>query len=131
MSYLQKYLPQETKDINVKTFNMITNKNEAKAMAKHTSCDYKCKLNSTTCNSNKKWNNKTFQYEWKSNCKCKKYYSWNPSTCICGTGIITVLDILSIKMTNTIATNVTSTASINCHCEKVRDCYILHTYYHW
>ena len=31
------------------------------------------------------------------------------------------------KKTNAIATNVTSTASINCYSEKVRDCYILHT----
>ena len=30
-------------------------------------------------------------------------------------------------MTNTIATNVTSTVSRNCHCKKVRDCYNLHT----
>ena len=30
---------KETKDINLKAFNMITNKNEAKAMAKHISCD--------------------------------------------------------------------------------------------
>ena len=50
---------KETKDINVNAFNMITNKNEAKIMAKHISCDCKCKLNSTTCNTNKKWNNKT------------------------------------------------------------------------
>ena len=28
-------------------------------MKKHISCDFKCKLNSTTCNSNKKWNNET------------------------------------------------------------------------
>ena len=42
--------PKETKDINVKVFNMITNKNEAKTMTKHNSCD--CKFNSTTCNSN-------------------------------------------------------------------------------
>ena len=28
-------LPSETKDINVKAFNMITNKNEAKTMTKH------------------------------------------------------------------------------------------------
>ena len=28
-------LPKETKDINVKAFNMITNKNEAKTMTKH------------------------------------------------------------------------------------------------
>ena len=33
---------------------MITNKHEAKTMLKHISCDYKCKFNSTACNSNKK-----------------------------------------------------------------------------
>ena len=30
----------KTKGINVKAFNMITNKNEAKTMAKHISFDY-------------------------------------------------------------------------------------------
>ena len=39
-------IPKETKHINVKAFNMITNKNEAKAMTKHISCDCKCKFNS-------------------------------------------------------------------------------------
>ena len=43
-------VPKETKEINVKAFIMITNKNEAKAMAKYTSCDCKCQFNSTTCN---------------------------------------------------------------------------------
>ena len=52
-------VPKETNDINVKVFNMITNKNEGKAMAKHISCDCKCKFNSTTRNSNQ--NNKTVQ----------------------------------------------------------------------
>ena len=42
----------KTKDINVKLFSVITNKNEAKAMVKHISYDCKCKFNSTTCNSN-------------------------------------------------------------------------------
>ena len=46
--------PKETKYINVQAFNMITNKNEAKAMKKHISCDYKYKLINTTCNSNRK-----------------------------------------------------------------------------
>ena len=41
------------KCINVKAFNIIANKNEAKIMAKHISCDLKCKLNKTTFNSNK------------------------------------------------------------------------------
>ena len=47
-------VPKETKDINVKALNMITNKNEAKAMTEHISCDCKCKFNSTICNSNRK-----------------------------------------------------------------------------
>ena len=38
-----------------------------------------------------------------------------------------VLDLASTKKTNTAVANVTSTASINCHSKKVRDCYILHT----
>ena len=37
---------KETKDINVEAFNMITNKNEAKTITKHISCDCKCKSNS-------------------------------------------------------------------------------------
>ena len=52
-------VPKETKNINAKAFNMITNKNEAKAMTKHFLCDYKCIFNSTICNSNQKWINKT------------------------------------------------------------------------
>ena len=35
MSYLQKYVSKKTKDINVKVFNMMTDKNEAKAITKH------------------------------------------------------------------------------------------------
>ena len=38
--------------------------------------------------------------------------------------IIIVIDIASTKKANAIATNVTSTASINCHRKKVRDCVI-------
>ena len=58
-------VPKETKDINVKAFNMITNKHEAKAMIEHSSCDCKYKCNSTTYNSKQKWNNKICQ------CECK------------------------------------------------------------
>ena len=56
---LKKRVPKNTKDINVKIFDMITNKNETNTMTKHFSCDCKCKFNRTTCNSNQKWNNKT------------------------------------------------------------------------
>ena len=42
-----------------------------------------CKFNNTICNSKQKLNNKTCQQECKNYRKCKKDYSWNPSTCIC------------------------------------------------
>ena len=71
-------VPKETKHINVKAFNMITNKDEAKAMTEHISCDWKCKFNSTTCNSKQKWNNKACQCECKIHHKCEKDYCWNP-----------------------------------------------------
>ena len=38
--------------------------------------------------------------------------------------IISVMDIVSTKMTPTI---VTDTSTINCHGKKVKDCYVLHT----
>ena len=76
-------VPKESKDMNMKGFNMITNKNKAKTMTKHISCDCKSKFNSTTCNSNQKWNKETCQCKCKNYHKCKKDYSWNPSTCIC------------------------------------------------
>ena len=76
MSYPQKYVIQKNpKNINVKVFNMITNKNEAKTIAKHFSCDFKCKFKSTICNLNKKFNNLTCQSECKNYCTCKKDYS--------------------------------------------------------
>ena len=40
---------------------MITNKDKAKSVAEHILCDCKCTLDSTTCNSKQKWNNKTCQ----------------------------------------------------------------------
>ena len=56
-------VPKEAKDMNVKAFNIITNKDETKAMTEHILCDYKCKFNSTIYNWNQKWNNKTCQCE--------------------------------------------------------------------
>ena len=83
MSYLQKYVFQKKQKTIVKAFNIITNENEAKAITEHISCDCKCKFNSTTCNSNQKWNNKTCHCECKNYLTCKKGYTWNPSTRIC------------------------------------------------
>ena len=66
----------------------VTNKNEAKTLVKHISCDCKWNFIGTTCNSNQKWNKETCQCECKSYCTCKKNYSLNPCTCICKNGNI-------------------------------------------
>ena len=76
-------LPKETKDVNVKTFNMITNKNKAKAMTKHCSCNCKCKFKLQHVIQNKNGKIKHVNVNVKMIIHAKKYYSWNPSTCTC------------------------------------------------
>ena len=40
-------VPKETKYINVKAFNMITNRSQAETIAKYISCGCKCKFNTS------------------------------------------------------------------------------------
>ena len=63
---------------------------------------------------------------------CKKNYIWNSNTCICVVRIknigdtsviecdeiITVMGIVSTKMTNALARSIKGTDSINCHSKK-------------
>ena len=142
MSYSQKYVFQKKQKTNVKALNMITNTDEAKTTIEHISCDCKYKFNSTKCNSNQKWNNKISQCECKNGHRFQNDYRWNPSTCFsenskylksAGDTSVTncddvfVMDLVSTKKKNAIATNVASTAYINCHSKNIRDPYILHT----
>ena len=50
-------IPNKTEDLNLRVFNMITEIIESKTLAKHISCECKCKLDGTKCNSNQWWNN--------------------------------------------------------------------------
>ena len=47
-------VPNETKDVDAKVFNMIIKIHETKTLVKHISCDCRCRLDSTTCISNQK-----------------------------------------------------------------------------
>ena len=70
---------------------MITNKNHAKTMTKHTSCDCKCyTLSPSTCICEKS--------------KCLK--SIADTSVIACDEIIDVIDIVSTNMTHTIATSI-------------------------
>ena len=58
----------------MKVFNVVTNKDEAKAMTGPILSDCKCKCNGTKCYSKQKWNDKTCQCECKNDHKCEKDY---------------------------------------------------------
>ena len=92
-------------------------------------------FNSTICNSNQKWKNDIYaNARAKIMVSAKKYYIWNPSTCISENSkcleiilddskivcdeIINFTDGVSTNVTNIISTNVTSTVLTNCHNKK-------------
>ena len=73
-----KYYPLMVNlNINVKVFNVITNRIEAKT---YISYDCKCKFSRTACSSSTKWNNNTCHCERENYSKYKIDYSWNAST---------------------------------------------------
>ena len=83
MTYLNKvFVPNETEDLNLSVFNMITGINESKMLTKHISCECKCKFDGRKCNSDQKWNND----KCRSKCKKHKIYIWNLSACSCKNG---------------------------------------------
>ena len=71
----KKSIPTKTKHTDARVFNFIRRINEAKTLVKCISCDCKCRFDSTTCNSNLKWNNGKCQCECKKYHTCKKDYS--------------------------------------------------------
>ena len=58
MTYLIKSVfSNETRNLNLSVFNMITGINESKTSTKHISCKFKCKFDVRKCNSDQWWNN--------------------------------------------------------------------------
>ena len=72
--------------MNIKVVNLMPGVNETKFIVQHESCECKCELNESVCNSKQKWNaNECWcgckeLLDWSS---CKDGYMWNPSTCDC------------------------------------------------
>ena len=50
-------IPNKTENLNLSLFNVITGINEFKTLAKHISCECKCKFDGRKCNSDQSWNN--------------------------------------------------------------------------
>ena len=56
--------------------------NESKFLTKDKWCECKCKFDGRKCNSDQKWNNDRFWYEFKKHI-CEKGFIWNPATRSC------------------------------------------------
>ena len=111
--------PNNTEDIHLNIFNMITRINETKASKRLISFDWKCKFDGRKCNSNQKWNKGKCQCECKNPTKhhiCKKEYICNRSECACEIHryLNSIVDDLVITCDDIIEYGtVSNTASIN------------------
>ena len=114
-------VPSKTKDVDVKVFNMITNRNESKLLVKHISCDCKLNGNSIVQRATHIKNGVTKH----ANENSKYLKSIVDDSKIVSDEIIYVMDIVSTNVVNTISTNMPT----NYNDKKVQDkiyCYILH-----
>ena len=59
-------VPNKVKNINLKVFNLISRANDTRFLVQYKSCECKCILNESVCNSKEKWNHDECQFE------CKK-----------------------------------------------------------
>ena len=50
-------VPNQTEDLNLGVFKMTIGINESKTLAKHISCECKCRFDERKCNSDQWWNN--------------------------------------------------------------------------
>ena len=80
-------VPDITKNINVKVFNLMARINETRQIVWHETCKCICRLTSAICNSKQIWNKYKCRCERKEDLTnklvCYKEYIWNPSTFSC------------------------------------------------
>ena len=93
-----------------------------KTLTKHISCECKCKLDGTNCNSNQWWNNNKCRRKCKEHHICEKEYAHNPSICENISDIMDKIicdEIIDVKETNFYEKNITC---------KTQSFYILRTF---
>ena len=59
-------VPNETVDLNLHVFNMITRTNESRTLTKHMSWKCECKFDRRKCNLSQNWNNNKCWFECKN-----------------------------------------------------------------
>ena len=82
--YAKICVPDITKNLNVKVFNLVSRSNETKHIKWHETCKCKCRLDAIVCNNKQRWNNDKCWCECKELIDkgvCDKGHAWNPSNC--------------------------------------------------
>ena len=64
--YAKLCVPDVVKNMNVKVFNLTSRTNETRHIMGHETCKCKCRLDTSVCNNEQRWNND------KCRCECKE-----------------------------------------------------------
>ena len=80
-------VPDVTKSVSMKVYNLLMRANETKNVVWHETCKCVCRLTSAVFNSKQIWNSDTCSCicneDFVDKMVCDKGYMWNPSTCAC------------------------------------------------
>ena len=85
-SYEKLCVPDVVKNLNLKTFNLISRTTETRHIEQHGTCKSKCSVDASTCNNKQRWNNDNCRCQCKELIDkglCNKGSIWNPSNCEC------------------------------------------------
>ena len=77
-------VPDVTKNISIKLFNLMSRSNETRDIYRHKTCKCKCRLDVSVRDNKQRWNKDKWRYECKElidECICDKRFIWNPSIC--------------------------------------------------
>ena len=78
--YSRVCLPDITKNVTVRVFNLISQQNEMKEISFHKSCKCDCLLNETVCNNKQKWNSEECKCECLKIERFEEGFVWNVSS---------------------------------------------------
>ena len=82
-SYSRVCVPNITKNVTLKIFDLMTLTNKTKQIIIHERCKCICRLDPIVCSNKQKWNKNKCRCKCLINNECNNNKFWNPSKCEC------------------------------------------------
>ena len=82
--YAKLCVPDVVKNLDIKSFNLMSRTNETSHIKRHEKCKCKCRPDANVCNNKQRWNEDKYMCEckeWIDEGVCDKGFIWNPSNC--------------------------------------------------